>query len=133
MKLLMLDDDCALLTALKNVLSEHGLDVECCDNAKEAVDRVANNTYDFVLVDYKMPENDGLWFMRNVTFPRKTKVLLMTAYLNREVINKMFALGACGYLIKPFDDGEILRHIEYHSRPSVPKTGASVGHKHAVA
>jgi CheY-like chemotaxis protein len=121
MKLLMLDDDGDLLSALRDMLSKYQHVVDCCDNAKDAIAKVANGDYDFVFVDYQMPENDGIWFMKNVRLPRKTKALLMTAYVNRDVINKMFALGACGYIIKPFDEEEIFRHLDYFSMPAVPK------------
>ena len=113
MKLLMLDDDRDLLSALKDMLAKHDHIVDCCDNAKDAVPMVTHGNYDFVFVDYKMPDNDGLWFMRNVKLPRKTRALLMTAYVNRDVIKKMFALGASGYIIKPFDADEILRHLDH--------------------
>ena len=125
MKLLLLDDDRDLLSALHDLMSKHNHVVDCCDNAREAVAKVTDGDYDFVLVDYKMPENDGIWFMRNVKLPRKTKALLMTAYVNREVINKMFSLGACGYIIKPFDEDEILRHLMFYMIPPVPRSAGS--------
>ena len=59
---------------------------------------------------------DGLWFMKNVNLRGNTKALVITADLDRKVINKMFALGASGYLIKPFDTQELLRHLAYHSK-----------------
>ena len=121
MKLLMLDDDRDLLRALRDMLVQHEYVVDCCDNAKDALDKVAADEYDFVFVDYKMPEHDGIWFMRNAKLPRKTKALLMTAYVSRDIIDKMFSLGACGYLIKPFDEEELLHHLSYHSLPTVPK------------
>ena len=121
MKLLVLDDDRDLLSALKDLLSKYEHAVDCCDNAKDAVDLVATGEYDFVLVDYKMPENDGIWFMHHAKLPRRTKALLITAYVNRDVIKKMFALGACGYIIKPFDHEEILRHLAFYSIPTVPR------------
>ena len=69
MKILVLDDDTALLKALKTILVMNDHDVDCSDNAKEAVGKVAVNEYDFILVDYKMPENDGIWFMENAVSP----------------------------------------------------------------
>lgn len=118
MKLLMVDDDRSLLSALHDLLVAHDHVVDCCDNAEDAIKMVPHGKYDFVLIDYRMPGNDGIWFMKNVKLPRHTKALLMTAYVNREVINKMFSLGACGYIIKPFDDEEILRHIEFYKHSS---------------
>lgn len=115
MKILILDDDKELLKALKEMLSRHEHVIDCSDNAPAAVKVVEGGDYDFVLVDYKMPDNDGIWFMKNVKLPRKTKALLMTAYVNREIINKMFSLGACGYIIKPFEENELFRHLEFYS------------------
>ena len=76
---------------------------------------VKDGAYDFVLLDFKMPTHDGIWFMKNAEIPQSTKVLLVTAYVNREVINEMFKLGACGYLIKPVKVEEIRDHLEFHS------------------
>ena len=114
MRILILDDDTELLSALKRILDDHGHDVDCADNAEKAAEMVVDTVYDLLLVDYKMPGHDGIWFMQNAKLPRKTKVLLCTAYANRDVIKKMFDLGACGYLIKPFDEAEVLRNLEFH-------------------
>jgi CheY-like chemotaxis protein len=115
MKILVLDDDTVLLATLKEMLVANHHDVDCADNAREAVEIIEREQYDYVFVDYKMPENDGIWFMKNVNLPRKTKALLMTAHVNRDIINKMFSLGASGYLIKPFNEADLLRHIAFFS------------------
>jgi response regulator of citrate/malate metabolism len=62
-----------------------------------------------------MPVNDGAWFLQKFRVPRKTKVLLITAFVDREVIRKMFSLGASGYLIKPFEKEDLLRHMNFLS------------------
>lgn len=116
MKMLILDDDRALLNALKQMLTQNDHEVDCSDNAKQAVEMVEKKDYDLVLVDYKMPDNDGIWFMQNAKLSRETKTLLITAYVNRDMINKMFSLGALGYLIKPFGEEELLRHISFYSK-----------------
>lgn len=113
MKILVLDDDTSLLESLKNSLELQSHEVHCSSNAKDAVNKVSEHVYDVMLVDYKMPENDGIWFMKNAKISKKTKVLLITAYVNREIINKMFSLGASGYLIKPFGENDLLRHINF--------------------
>lgn len=114
MKILILDDDRALLDALKQMLVQNDHEVDCADNAKQAVQMVEKKEYNFVLVDYKMPENDGIWFMQNAKLSRETKTLLITAYVNRDMINRMFSLGASGYLIKPFGEEELLRHLNFY-------------------
>ena len=112
--ILVLDDDKHLLDAIEKMLRHSDYEEECCNNAKLAVEMVKKKRYDFVLVDYRMPQNDGLWFMKHAKLPRKTKALLMTAYANRKVIDEMFKQGACGYVIKPFDKEEILRHLSFY-------------------
>ena len=115
MHILIVDDDALLLEALADFLRLKDHEVDVADNAMAAVEMVKAQRYDFVLVDYRMQGKDGIWFMKNAKLPRKTKALLMTAYVDREVIRKMFALGAVGYVIKPFDDEEILRNLSFYS------------------
>jgi DNA-binding NtrC family response regulator len=114
MRILIMDDDHSLLEALRQMLELHEHEVHTVDNAKEAVTKVAETDYDIVMADYRMPGEDGIWFMKHANLKRTTKVLLCTAYANREVIKQMFELGACGYLIKPFDEEEVLRNLDFH-------------------
>ena len=114
MNILIMDDDVLLLKTLEAVLTDNGHDVKCANTAEEAVECVGNNSYECILVDYKLPGKDGIWFMENADIPPGTKVLLVTAYINRAVIKRMFQLGVAGYLIKPFDDKELLKQLEFH-------------------
>ena len=115
MKVLAVDDDKMLVQSVKLMLEELGHSVDTADNAEEGVRMAADGTYDFVLLDFKMPVNDGIWFMRNSTSLKQTKVLLMTGFVNRGVINQMFELGVVGYIVKPFDQQDLVRHLEFHS------------------
>jgi len=117
MKILVLDDDWELLEVLAKELALANHEVDCSNCAKKAVEMVALKTYDFVLVDYKMPEKDGIWFMKNAKFSRNTKTMLVTAFVNRDIIKKMFALGVCGYIIKPFTCDELVRHLHFYAQP----------------
>ncbi|MBT3194583.1 MAG: response regulator [Verrucomicrobia bacterium] len=116
MKILALDDDPALLRIMEAMLSHNGHDVTCVETPEAAIDHVAKEQFDFVLVDYQMRDKTGVWFMENVKLPRETKALLVTATIDRDVINRMFALGASGYLIKPFDEADLLHQLDYHTK-----------------
>ena len=113
MKILILDDNESLVLALKGILQSNGHEVDGCVTATDAIARLGEATYNLILLDYKMPANDGIWFMTEANVPRSTKVLLMTAYVQRNVINTMFKLGACGYMMKPFDEEELLRNLDF--------------------
>ncbi len=116
MRILVLDDDKVLLRTIEAILSSNGHEVTCCDKPEEAVTLVAENDYEFVLVDYQMEGRTGVWFMENARLPPGTKVLLVTGNVDRDVITNMFDLGACGYIIKPFNESELLRHLEFHGK-----------------
>lgn len=124
MRMLVLDDCDSLRDTVADILRASNHDVDTAADAKTAVQLVGKIDYDFILVDYKMPVNDGIWFMKNAKLQRRTRVVLMTAFVNNAVISEMFKLGAVGYLIKPFDSRELLRHIDFHSPPQPPAPAA---------
>ena len=103
-------------------------------SANEAIPLAENGNYDFVLVDFQMPLHDGFWFMKNVRLPSKTKALLVTAYVNRIMIAEMFKVGVRGYIIKPFDEDDLLHHLAFHSggtvSPADPKNSADTAAPH---
>ena len=115
LRILVVDDDEAILKAVSRILAINGHEVMSASSADKGVELVASNTFDFIFVDYKMPEHDGAWFMKNAKIPRSTKVLLSTAFAGKNVIGEMFRLGVCGYLIKPYDETDILKNIQFHS------------------
>jgi DNA-binding response OmpR family regulator len=119
-KILLVDDDKKLLEEVAKILTRNGHSVDCADNAAGAVAMVKSSGYDFVLVDYRMPEHDGLWFLKNAALPRRTKALLVTSYVDRQAISQMFKSGISGYVVKPFDESELLRHLQFHSENRTP-------------
>jgi CheY-like chemotaxis protein len=116
MKILAVDDDRALLRMIDAILTRNGHSVTCVEDPEVAVGVVADNDFDVVLVDYEMEGKTGVWFMEHVKLPAQTKALLVTAHVDRGVINNMFDLGASGYIIKPFDEAELLQHLDFHKK-----------------
>jgi two-component system, chemotaxis family, chemotaxis protein CheY len=114
MKILVLDDHHAYRKEVVAMLNRCGHEAHEVARAASAVPLAENGDYDLVLVDFNMPDHDGLWFMRNTKLPPRTKALLVTAHANRYVINQMFQSGVAGYIIKPFDETELIRHLEFH-------------------
>jgi DNA-binding response OmpR family regulator len=118
MKILLVDDDKAVLRVLAEMLSTHSHDVHSAESAEEAYNKIKNDTYDFMLLDYKMPDQNGDWLLEKAKVPRHTKILMMTAFIDRAVINRMFDLGISGYLIKPFEEADLLRNINFFASKS---------------
>ncbi len=113
-KILILDDDPGIRKAIKHTLDMSQFQVTCATTADEATQHVHTQHFDLILVDFAMPKHDGKWFMQNTRIPHKTKVILITGFADREIINAMFSLGVCGYLIKPVDEDMLLHNICFY-------------------
>lgn len=118
LKILVVDDHDGLRKEVRAILEEHGHDVKDAASAHKAMPLIRDQVFDFILLDYRMPLHDGLWFLRNVELPRETRVLLMTAHNHNELVTAMFKAGAKGYLIKPFGREDLIHHLNFHANIS---------------
>jgi signal transduction histidine kinase/CheY-like chemotaxis protein/HPt (histidine-containing phosphotransfer) domain-containing protein len=99
---------------LKEILPEVRIDIAV--NGKEAVDMVANNHYDVVLMDIQMPVMDGVTATKNIrhTLPAPacdTNIIAMTANVLQEDVKQYFEAGMNAYISKPFQTDELLLKI----------------------
>jgi two-component system phosphate regulon sensor histidine kinase PhoR len=105
-RVLIVDDDPALLEALPEALrlrmSE--LDVETCDSAPDALGRIADEDYDAIVTDIKMPGMDGLALLDEIHKVRpETPTLLITGHGEHDLAVQALRRGAYDYIQKPID------------------------------
>jgi response regulator NasT len=67
---------------------------------------------DLVLMDIKMPKLDGIQAAKVLTQEKISPVLLLTAYSDRELVERAKEAGVVNYVVKPFRDAELLPAIE---------------------
>ena len=67
---------------------------------------------DLVLMDIKMPEQDGIMAAQTLSQERVVPVLLLTAYSDREFVDRAVDAGVMGYLVKPFAEQQLKPAIE---------------------
>ena len=67
---------------------------------------------DLVLMDIKMPELDGISAAQTLSQERVTPVLLLTAYADREFVDRAVDAGVMGYLVKPFAEAQLKPAID---------------------
>jgi two-component system response regulator MprA len=103
MRVLVVDDEPAVRTALERALRIEGYDVELAEDGLEALQRLAAHTPDAVVLDVLMPNVDGLEVCRRIrAADDQTPVLMLTA---RDAVGDRVAgldAGADDYLVKPF-------------------------------
>ncbi|HJZ88841.1 MAG TPA: sigma-54 dependent transcriptional regulator [Polyangia bacterium] len=110
-KILLVDDEPAVLFTLQEVLSERGHRTVSSASGAEALERLEG--VDAVLTDLQMPGMDGLELLRSIRDRDSTlPVLLVTAHGNEKVAVSAMKAGAYDYLTKPFDIDEVALVVE---------------------
>lgn len=102
--LLIVDDEPTQLNTLSNYLKKQGFQVFRADNGNAGLNILRQNTIDIVLTDYRMPEMNGLEFIREIKqLNPEIDVIMMTAFGNIEDAVEVMKAGATDYLQKPID------------------------------
>jgi two-component system, OmpR family, response regulator len=113
MRLLLVEDEERVARILARGLSEEGHQVDVCASGLQARDQGLSVPYDVVLLDWSLPDLDGLsvlraWRARGV----RTPVLLLTARGSTGEKVTGLRAGADDYLVKPFAFDELLARLE---------------------
>ncbi len=122
MRILVIDDDPIILSVVSMMFRDQA-DVDCTNNAARGLELLQENSYDYILLDYKMPEHDGIWFMENAKIPAHTKTILITGYADKEMTNKMSTMHVTNYVLKPFEKQDLLRHMDLTPKETQTKQG----------
>jgi two-component system response regulator AtoC len=107
--ILIVDDELNMRHMLKVTLSKEGYQVETASNGEEALAIMENTHFGFVLCDLKMPQMDGMTFLKEAKerYPEKTYIM-MSAYGTLDTALEAMKLGAYDYISKPFKTDEVL-------------------------
>jgi DNA-binding NtrC family response regulator len=108
-KILLAEDEIAQRELLEGFLKKEGFSVEAVENGKKALHRLEGNDFDIAMLDYKMPELDGLQTLKEIRklYP-DLPVVMMTAYGTIDTAVASMKEGALDYLTKPIDLEELL-------------------------
>jgi two-component system NtrC family response regulator len=108
-KILIAEDEKTQRDLLEGFLIKEGFSVEAVANGREVLQKLKGNFFDIALIDYKMPELDGLQTLREIRklYP-DLPVVMMTAYGTVETAVASMKEGALDYLTKPIDLDELL-------------------------
>jgi response regulator NasT len=112
-RVVIAEDEAIIRLDLKETLEEEGYDVVGeTGRGDEAVDLVRQLGPDVAILDIKMPGLDGLSAAREIAGERRAAVLILTAFSQRDLIERARDAGALAYLVKPFQKTELLPAIE---------------------
>ncbi|MBK5201297.1 MAG: response regulator transcription factor [Spirochaetaceae bacterium] len=117
MKLLVVEDEKDLNSAIKKHLKINGYSVDTCFNGKEALEFINVTEYDGIILDIMMPIMNGYEFLKNIRAKNiQTPVLFLTAKDTIEDLVFGLDSGADDYIVKPFEFDELLARLRVMNR-----------------
>jgi two-component system, response regulator PdtaR len=113
LRLVIADDESLIRMNLKETLVGLGyLVVGEAGDGVSVVNLARELRPDLVIMDIKMPKLDGIQAAKMLTEDKIAPVLLLTAYSDRELVDRAREAGVVNYIVKPFRDAELLPAIE---------------------
>lgn len=114
---LIVDDDAAVRDILSHSLKAAGMTVHTACDGIQALEYLASQTPDIIVLDRFMPRLEGgtvLYEIQSKINLKSIPVLVLTAMVNRNEAKTWFARGAADFIAKPFDPQEVTVRIEKH-------------------
>jgi AmiR/NasT family two-component response regulator len=112
-RVVIAEDEAIIRLDLKETLEEEGYEVVGqTGRGDEAVKLVADLQPDLAILDVKMPGMDGLEAAGQISAGKQAAVLILTAFSQRDLIEKARDAGALAYLVKPFQKSELIPAVE---------------------
>jgi DNA-binding response OmpR family regulator len=113
LRVLVVEDEPSIQRGLCDVLTFRGYRSEAVDNGRHALDRLASERFDLVLLDVMLPELDGFSVCRELRARGlQLPVLMLTAKGAEDDVLRGFEVGVDDYVCKPFSVRELLARVE---------------------
>jgi len=113
LRVVIAEDEALIRMDLKEMLEEEGYSVVAeVGDGETAVERVTSLRPDLAIFDVKMPVLDGISAAEQIAADRLAPVVILTAFSQRELVERARDAGAMAYLVKPFTKADLVPAIE---------------------
>ncbi|RMF57453.1 MAG: sigma-54-dependent Fis family transcriptional regulator [Calditrichaeota bacterium] len=113
-KLLVVDDEKTIRDTLWEILTDEGFTAETAENGEQAVELIAEENFDLVISDLRLPGMDGLTVLqKTLELSPQTLVVIITAYASVDTAVEALKKGASDYLVKPLILDDVLFKIRH--------------------
>ena len=113
LRIVIADNESIIRMDLKEILEEAGHEVigEATDGIK-AIDLTRKYKPDLIIMDIKMPEMDGITAAKTIANEKLAPVLLLTAFSQKEIVDRAKDSGVLAYLVKPVKESNLFPAME---------------------
>ena len=112
-RVVIAEDEALIRLDLAEMLEEEGYDVVGqAEDGEKAVALTLEHHPDLVILDVKMPRLDGISAAQQIAAQRIAPVVILTAFSQRDLVERARDAGAMAYLVKPFDQNDLVPAIE---------------------
>jgi two-component system phosphate regulon response regulator OmpR len=128
--ILAIDDDKDIREAVERYLSQQGYRVSCASDGKSAAELLEGQSFDLVLLDLILPDEDGLDIARQIRGRSAVPIIMLTG--RADEVDRIIGLemGADDYIVKPFSLRELgarIKSVLRRAAPTVPSTDRDSG------
>jgi DNA-binding NtrC family response regulator len=117
LRILVVDDEPLMLQTVQDIFRVKGYQSEVAPGGAEAMRKISQTRFDFVLCDIKMPDLNGVELYRAIkAIQPNLPVVLMTAFANDALVQEGLAEGVISVLNKPLDMNLLFKFLSYLSR-----------------
>lgn len=112
MKIMLIEDNDAIIMGLMYLLSKEGYQVVAARNREQAYDALKQEVMDLILLDVALPDGNGFEICRRIKERWGTPVIFLTAAEEEADVVRGLDLGADDYIIKPFRNRELISRMK---------------------
>ena len=120
-RILVVDDEPDILDLLQNILVAEGFEVDTADNARSALESIRNQIYDVALLDFNLPDMDGVMLhrqIRQIDEELAGRSIFMSGLVQDGSSMDYYASFGGAFVAKPFDVSQVIEAVESVLRPS---------------
>ena len=114
MDYILIADDEPMNLEILEIMLEDDYEIKCVENGVECINAIAERIPDLLLLDFSMPEMDGIEVCKRLRSDEKTQnlpIIMQSGFASEEHIKSGHDAGVNGYISKPFTQEEILKAV----------------------
>jgi len=113
-KILLVEDEKDYYEIVSYIIKKNfGYDIDWAKDGKEGLDKILKNKYDLIIVDIGLPILNGIEVLKNLKLNKNiTPVIIFSVRSELNLIKEALSIGIIGYLIKPFEEEELISKIK---------------------